>query len=397
MRSELDGHLWQAATVLRTIQRPDQLHKLAFSSMGVTNEDELLLVAAPSALVIEPVRFGDLLVRRAPSAGVLHSAVVLSEQTASAAEMKARGVPVESAGGGAYVEVMEVPFGGGPVRIVGRRLTDSWGRMLPEQTILRPSTVGASVGDEPASEASEQAAGQIDWCRMRQTIAANARTEEARWTSPTGVKLLESAATQRLLLVAYWMATGQGATAAGSSAQQSASDVDTFAWSAAFICFILHVSGIRPAHGFNFGSAHMRYIVGALRNRERRDSDRPFWLVDGVEVQREAVPEPGDLLCFNRPVNGVMTNHSYTNLRNQFWGTNGQNQNVQPTGFSHCSLVVGTFQQGTQRFLETIGGNEGDSVRLKRNVRIDQHGGIPNPQQHADPGPIFGMIKITRC
>jgi hypothetical protein len=47
--------------------------------------------------------------------------------------------------------------------------------------------------------------------------------------------------------------------------------------------------------------------------------------------------------------------------------------------------------------LETIGGNETNSVRLKSNVVIDQHGGIPNPQLHNDPGPIFGMIKIMGC
>ena len=66
-------------------------------------------------------------------------------------------------------------------------------------------------------------------------------------------------------------------------------------------------------------------------------------------------------------------------------------------GFSHCALVVGRTQQQGNQVLETIGGNETNSVRLKRNVVIDQHGGIPNPLQHNDPGPIFGMIKIMRC
>lgn len=261
------------------------------------------------------------------------------------------------------------------------------------------SDAGVAVADgEPEFASAEQAPDQAGWCCKRQSTSAIARVEEQHWTNPaTGAKLLESATGQRPFLVRYWMATGQAAAAATASAAQSAADAVDFAWSAAFICFVMRASGVLPADGFDFGSAHMRYIVGALRNRERSDQNRRFWLVDSVEIRREAIPEPGDLLCFNRPHNGVMTNHSYTSLRTQFWGNNGQNQNVAPGGRSHCSLVVGTAQQGNQRVLETIGGNETNSVRLKRNVVIDQHGGIPNPQQHNDPGPIFGVIKIMRC
>ena len=257
---------------------------------------------------------------------------------------------------------------------------------------------GAREAEWESDAGAEQAAGQPGWCCNRQTIARLARVEEQHWTNPTtGAKLLEGAASQRPFLVRYWMATGLGAAAAAGIAAQSAANSDDAPWSAAFICFVMRASGVVAADGFDFGSAHMRYIVGALRNRERSNQNRRFWLVDSVEIRREAIPEPGDLLCFNRPHQGAMTNHSYTSLRNQFWGNNGQNQNVAPGGHSHCALVVGTAQQGNQRVLETIGGNETNSVRLKRNVVIDQNGGIPNPQQHNDPGPIFGMIKIMRC
>jgi hypothetical protein len=268
----------------------------------------------------------------------------------------------------------------------------SQGRQLARRVAVREAEWEGDAG-------AEQAAGPAGWCCNRQTIARIARAEEQHWTNPTtGAKLLESAACQRPFLVRYWMATGQGAAAATASAAQSAADARAFPWSATFICFVMRASGILPADGFDFGSAHMQYIVGALRNRERSDQNRRFWLVDSVEIRREAIPEPGDLLCFNRPdERGVMTTHSYTSLRNRFWGNNGQNQNVAPGGSSHCSLVVGTAQQGNQRVLETIGGNETNSVRLKRNVVIDQNGGIPNPQQHNDPGPIFAMIKIMRC
>jgi len=146
----------------------------------------------------------------------------------------------------------------------------------------------------------------------------------------------------------------------------------------------------------------MNYIVGALRNRERSDHARPFWLVDAIELQLEAVPQSGDLLCFNRlvvPRPGQprrRTTYSVASLRNQFWGLLGRNQNLPPRGSAHCSLVAGTVvdKKTGRPFLETIGGNEGrpGSVLLRR-IPIDQSSGIPNPQAHH----IFGMIKLVGC
>ena len=244
-------------------------------------------------------------------------------------------------------------------------------------------------------EAAEQAAPRdTSWCCKRQAIAAVARTEERHWTNPsTNVKLLETNPSQLPFLVRYWMATGQNATTAAASAAQSAANANDFPWSAAFICFVMQSADISAADGFDFGSAHMRYIVGALRNRERSDQSRRFWLLDSVEIQRETTPEPGDLVCFNRTVNGTPTTHSYQSLRTRFWGTNGSNQGVAPNGSSHCAVVVGTTTIGGQRVLETIGGNEDNSVRLRTNVVLNQNGGILNPQGNA----IFGMIKIMRC
>ena len=391
--------LWQAAMTFHNVERSDRLHEIAFASRGVGPQDELVPVARPLSMLGESVQPGDLLVRSAPCEGVLHSGIVISGRAESSGALRTRGVQVELAGPGTYVEVVEVPVGGGPARFVGRRLTDAWGRVPRGQAILRPTPSSASTEEEPAWSAAEQAVNQMDWCRMRQTIVANARTEEARWTRPDGTKLLENDADQLLFLTAYWMAVPGFANAvdAGRAARRSAADDDDFPWSAAFICFVMHASGMRQVHGFNFGSAHMAYIVGALRNRERGAQDRPFWLVDAVELQHEAIPQPGDLLCLNRlDRNGRWTQHSYATLRNQFWGANGANQNVAPAGSSHCTLVVGTAQQGGRRVLETIGGNEGapvETVLLRRDIQVDQNGNIPNPQaQH-----IFGMIKLTRC
>ncbi|HEY8224574.1 MAG TPA: DUF2272 domain-containing protein [Pyrinomonadaceae bacterium] len=259
------------------------------------------------------------------------------------------------------------------------------------RTIDVPVGLGSWLGEQPAP--------QINWCQMRQNIANVARAEEQNWTAPNGQKLLESHPGRLQALTNYWAAVPVSNPAA--SAVQSAVDNPNFPWSAAFICFVMRSAGVQPVHGFQFGSKHITYIVGALRNRENSDRNRPFWLLDQIEIQNEATPEPGDLICFNRCVPdptqppcdgqpGRRTTHSYTNLRNRFWPVTNQNQ--QATGSSHCALVVGTTLIGNQQFAETIGGNEQNSVRI-RHVLLNQNGGIDNPQANH----IFGMIKIIAC
>jgi hypothetical protein len=130
----------------------------------------------------------------------------------------------------------------------------------------------------------------------------------------------------------------------------------------------------------------MSYIVGALRNRERSDVTRPFWLVDDVELQHDAVPERGDLFCLNRN----QARHSYDSLRRQFWS--GGHQNRPPTGVSHCRIVVGTGRVRGQRLVDLIGGNERNSVRLSR-IPTNQFGNIANPPAYR----IFAMIKLIEC
>ena len=304
----------------------------------------------------------------------------------------------------------EIPRAVGPVLLADARAD------LPARTGARTGgsddTYGAPVGlleyyrnnppDEyESSYAPPDESGAIAlqtvpaWCPMRNVAATVARAEERRWTQANGTKYLENNPAMLQALRDYWGAV-PGVNAV-NAANQSAANAVAFPWSAAFICYVMRQAGFTTALGFNFGSAHMRYIVGALRNRERSDQNKPFWLVDSIEVQNEALPEPGDLICLNRrvQVNGQWqwTNHSFDSLRQQFW-SNGH-ENVPPSGSSHTALVVGTWQDPAtgDRFLETIGGNEDQSVRLRRNIRLNQHGGIANPAANR----IFGMIKIIGC
>jgi hypothetical protein len=177
-------------------------------------------------------------------------------------------------------------------------------------------------------------------------------------------------------------------------ANLSMHDLPDGEWSAAFICFVMHTAGVRRAHGFEFGQRHLAYTVGALRNRERGDRDRPFWLVDHVELEREVVPNGGDLLCFNRRVlvdgNWVVTNHSYASLRNQYWS--GGNEHQPPRGSSHCAIVLETGRDAQGPFVETIGGNEAQSVRRQR-LRIVPPGRILD----AHGRPAFALIRMIGC
>jgi hypothetical protein len=115
--------------------------------------------------------------------------------------------------------------------------------------------------------------------------------------------------------------------------------------------------------------------------------------VDSVEVRSEATPEPGDLICLNRRNEaGVWSTHTFTNLRDRY-------VTASPTavaeGRSHCALVLGTVERGGRRFLETIGGNEENSVLLDSTIPIEANGGIS--EATARDRHLFGMIRIVGC
>lgn len=229
---------------------------------------------------------------------------------------------------------------------------------------------------------------QVNWCQIRQAIAASARGEAARWLGANRVQLFERQRTQLPILIQYWSAVPgfSDLSDARAAARRSAADDQDWPWSAALVCFVMRAAGVVPTFGFDFSRRHLTYIVGALRNRERSDRTRPFWLSDQLELQYEVVPQPGDLLCFNREG----TNHSYESLRRQFWS--GGNQDVPVRGVSHSSIVVGVRQHGARRVVETIGGNEDNSVRVAQ-FPLNAEGGIANPREHQ----MFAMIKLIRC
>jgi hypothetical protein len=238
-------------------------------------------------------------------------------------------------------------------------------------------------------------AAAVDWCRLRREIVAAAVAEEPRWKHPNGTPRVESEPSQLNILRDYWMAVPEFARPADAlrQARGSAADRRDFEWSAAFICFVMRTAGVRRQDGFEFSRRHMNYVVGAMRNREQSDRNRGFWLVDRVELEHEATPQPGDLLCFNRRVRpGVWTNHSYHSLRRDFW--EGGRAGAAVTGSSHCAIIVAVGRDARGPFLQTIGGNEANSV-LRRRIPLTPTGQIDLADRTARR--IFGMIKLVGC
>lgn len=349
-----------------------------------------------------PIEPGDLLLRVAASEGIRHYSVLVSDAPESAEAIHQRGIAVAYSGPGSYVEVVEPGTDGGAPTRIGRKLTDTHGRVARGSEIYRLQAANTDNFYDAVSDSALPMANPLlpasltRWCMLRTRIASIAMREERRWTRPNGTKYVESDRAMLPALMDYWRSVPGYQTRPQAVAQRSAANDPDHPWSAAFICYVMREAGVTAADGFNFSGRHMNYIVGALRNRERSDQNRPFWLQDSIEIQNETTLAAGDLVCLNRRVrdrrtgNWRMTRHSYESLRRRFWS--GGNQNRQIWGSSHTSLVVGTTVINGQKFARTIGGNERNSVREQR-IPMTESGGIANPAA----ANIFGLIKLIRC
>lgn len=138
------------------------------------------------------------------------------------------------------------------------------------------------------------------------------------------------------------------------------SQADYYAWSAAFISYIMRTAGAGPR--FPYASSHFAYIDIA--------KDMSLGLTSGWVVMAEPVdgyaPVPGDLICYSREKKRRIT---YNTL-------------PQPHFAAHCDMVVA---QGNQQ-LTVIGGNVDHAVTMK-------HIPVTPGGQLADPG---GDVLDTR-
>jgi hypothetical protein len=128
-----------------------------------------------------------------------------------------------------------------------------------------------------------------------------------------------------------------------------------YAWSAAFISYVMRIAG--AGQRFPYSADHADYI-----NAARRVSlgQTKAWLVTAERVQDYA-PRPGDLVCFGR---GAAKGLRYEDLPT-------------PALFaSHCDVVVDTTVPGG---ITVIGGNVEDSVTMNT-VPVSEDGKLATLQ-----------------
>ncbi|HJS32527.1 MAG TPA: DUF2272 domain-containing protein [Alphaproteobacteria bacterium] len=113
-----------------------------------------------------------------------------------------------------------------------------------------------------------------------------------------------------------------------------------FAWSAAFISYVMRTAGAGPR--FPYSASHADYINEARMASVRRDTTAILW----AERPNLYAPKPGDLICYGRE-------------GDRFPGFD----DLPAARFaSHCDIVTGLESDR----LSAIGGNVNDAVALKR-------------------------------
>jgi hypothetical protein len=137
-----------------------------------------------------------------------------------------------------------------------------------------------------------------------------------------------------------------------------------FAWSAAFISYVMRTAG--AGEGFPYAAAHATYVNAALA--------APPGLRIRAERPEAYAPRPGDLICMGRAWSkGVR----YDDLPTEFAG--------------HCDLVV----DAVPGMLTVVGGNVGDAVTAKH-VPVTANGTLATPDWRVvdERFPWFVVVRV---
>ena len=132
-------------------------------------------------------------------------------------------------------------------------------------------------------------------------------------------------------------------------------DDGDYAWSAAFVSYVMRIAGAGPR--FPYSADHADYINAARRVSLGQTS---AWLVSAERVEDYA-PRPGDLVCFGR---GKAKGLRYEDLPTPGLFT------------SHCDIVVDTMAPGR---VTVVGGNIEDSVTMN-DVPVTSDGKLATPE-----------------
>ncbi len=123
----------------------------------------------------------------------------------------------------------------------------------------------------------------------------------------------------------------------------AASDDERYAWSAAFISYVMRIAG--AGSRFPYSPNHATYVNAAA------SGGSPILV---AHTAQSYAPKPGDLLCFGREGSAGLRFEDLP--RPGFWP-------------GHCAIVVAAPQPGR---LDVVGGNDHDAVTMDRlSVGVD--------------------------
>ena len=127
-----------------------------------------------------------------------------------------------------------------------------------------------------------------------------------------------------------------------------------FAWSAAFVSYVMRIAG--AGAGFPYAADHASYIDAAVQADR---SGSTTWIVHAERLDRYS-PVPGDLVCMGR---GEAADLRFDNL---------------PAGHfpGHCDVVVGNTVPG---LITVVGGNVNDAVTMKH-IPVTSDGRLATPE-----------------
>jgi hypothetical protein len=210
---------------------------------------------------------------------------------------------------------------------------------------------GAALGILGIAEAA------VDPDAVKQEAVRLAKQELARWSGK-----VETDPEMTPVLQDYYQ-TGVGESASAEDLQNKSWQA-SHPWSARFISWLMRRAG--AGESFAYSRAHKTYIAAAKRNRERGDTNNPFWAFRVSEI----APEVGDLVCTARSGSGA----TYNNIESP------------PFRATHCDIVVDVDPNR----LTVIGGNVGHRVGQKF-VTTNTDGLI---DQSGDQSGYFAVVRM---
>ena len=179
----------------------------------------------------------------------------------------------------------------------------------------------------------------------------------------------------------WWLGLDRDAPEAGWTGKHDGTgaifppeDDGTYAWSAAFISYVMRVAGAGAR--FPYAADHAHYIN--LAKRTALGTERG-WLISAERPEAYA-PVPGDLICHGR---GRASSLRFDDL---------------PTAElfpGHCDIVVDTARPGV---IGVIGGNIGDAVTM-RHIPVTASGHLARPDGVVlDPGQAwFAVLRVIEA